>query len=381
MKLKDLYKDFTTSEKTSGIILMFCTILSLVLANSSVGPHYLRALHTELFSKPLEFWINDGLMTIFFLLVGLEIEREIYIGELADRKKSMLPVLAAIGGMIVPALIHFSINKGASTQNGFGIPMATDIAFSLAILSLLGKKVPLSLKVFLTALAIIDDLGAIIVIALFYSKGISFVYLSLAAAVFIILLILNRLKAYFLWIYLLLGMFMWFFMYRSGIHPTITGVLLAFAIPFGKGDVRSVSHKLQHRLHQPVAFLVLPLFALANTAIFIPSSFMQDLSSLNSLGIILGLCLGKPMGIFCFSLLGILLGWCVLPEEIKKQHLLWIGCIAGIGFTMSIFITLLAFTGDAIIASSKIAIILASLLSGLAGYIGLQFSLRSTENL
>ncbi|MCE3227807.1 MAG: nhaA [Bacteroidetes bacterium] len=375
MKLSKLYTDFTNSEKTSGIILLLCTVLSLILSNSTSGENYLHLFHIEIASKPVEFWINDGLMTIFFLLVGLEIEREIYIGELADIRKSLLPIIAAIGGMLIPALIHFSFNSGTDTQNGFGIPMATDIAFSLAVLSLLGNRVPASLKVFLTALAIIDDLGAIIVIALFYSKGFSVMYFSFAMALFGILILLNRLKVYRIWLYLIIGMIMWFCMYRSGIHATITGVLLAFAIPFGKGDEESISYKLQHKLHLPVAFIILPLFALANTAIKIPSGITDELSTSNSYGIIGGLLVGKPLGIFFFSVAGIMIGWCSLPVGLKKRHLLWTGLLAGIGFTMSIFITLLAFNDAGTITTSKVAIIIGSVISAILGFIGLRLTL------
>lgn len=376
MKLTKLYSDFTHSEKTAGIILLFCTVLSLVLANSSISENYLHLWHTEIATKSIEFWINDGLMTIFFLMVGLEIEREVYIGELSDIRKSLLPIMAAIGGMLIPALIHFSFNYGTATQNGFGIPMATDIAFSLAILSLLGKRVPSSLKVFLTALAIIDDLGAILVIAFFYSKSFSLFYFGSAMGLFGLMLILNQLKIYRLWLYLLIGMLMWFCMYRSGIHATITGVLLAFAIPFGKGTEDSISYRLQHKLHLPVAFIILPLFALANTAVHIPSGVINGLLTTNSCGIIYGLLAGKPLGIFIFSFIGISLGWCALPEGLKKRHLLWTGLLAGIGFTMSIFITLLAFNDPATINMSKIAIIIGSIISAVLGYLGLYFSLK-----
>ncbi len=377
MKLSKLYTDFTNSEKTSGVILLLCMVWSLVLSNSTISLNYLHLFHVVIAHKPLEFWINDGLMTIFFLLVGLEIEREVYVGELSDVRKSLLPVMAAIGGMLVPALIHFSLNFGTVTQNGFGIPMATDIAFSLAILSLLGKRVPASLKIFLTALAIIDDLGAIIVIALFYSKNFSIIYFGISMALFGSMLILNRLKVYRIWLYLIIGMVMWFCMYRSGIHATITGVLLAFAIPFGKGEEDSISYRLQHKLHMPVAFIILPLFALANTAIRIPSGILSDLSTANSCGIICGLLVGKPMGIFIFSFIGITIGWCTLPEGLKKIHLLWTGLLAGVGFTMSIFITLLAFSDPDIINTSKIAIIIGSAISAIFGYIGLRFSLKN----
>lgn len=379
MKLTKLFTDFTNSEKAAGILLLICTIISLSISNSHAGNNYAGFWHIKLLNEPIEFWVNDGLMTVFFLLVGLEIERELYIGELSDFKKFLLPVIAAVGGMLVPALIHFAFNSGTGTQNGFGIPMATDIAFSLAILSLLGKRVPVALKVFLTALAIIDDLGAILVIALFYSKGFSIVYFLLAMSLFVFMLILNRLKIYRLWIYLLTGMVMWFCMYRSGIHATVTGVLLAFAIPFGKGDENSISYKLQHKLHLPVAFFILPLFALVNTAIIVPAGVFNEMLSANSLGIILGLVLGKPIGIFLFSVFGIAVGWCVMPQGLKKRHLLWMGFLGGIGFTMSIFITLLAFTEPAIANSSKIAIIIGSLLAAVAGYIGLRITLKPTQ--
>ena len=319
-------------------------------------------------------------MTVFFLLVGLEIKREVFIGELSDIRKSLLPILAAVGGMIVPALIHFSLNYGTNTQSGFGIPMATDIAFSLAVLSLLGRRVPLQLKIFLTALAIIDDLGAIIVIAFFYAKGFSALYLGIAIVLFVLMLVLNRLKIYYISIYLLIGMIMWFCMYRSGVHPTISGVLLALAIPFGKGDEESLSYRLQQKLHSPVTFIVLPLFALANTAISIPIEVIKGLSSSNSYGIFLGLLAGKPLGIFSFSFIGITLGWCSLPNGLKKQHLFWIGLLAGIGFTMSIFITLLAFTDSVIIDTSKIAVIIGSIVSALLGYIGLRLTLKPQGN-
>jgi len=372
MKLSKLFKEFFESEKTSGLILILCTIISLALTNL-FGHSLWRAI---IFSKPLDFWINDGLMTIFFLLVGLEIEREIYKGELSNIRRAMLPILGAIGGMLVPAIIHLCFNFGSISQNGFGIPMATDIAFSLAILSLLGSRVPVSLKIFLTALAIIDDLGAIIVIALFYSKNISFTYLGFALLLFCLLLMLGRLKVYNIWIYLIGGVAMWFFMYRSGIHPAITGILLAFAIPFGDRHQTALSYQLQHRLHKPVAFIILPLFALANTAILIPSSVFTELTTPNSYGIIFGLFLGKPMGIFLFSIAGAAIGICSIPADINRRHLLWTGFLAGIGFTMSIFITLLAFKEGTLVYGSKIAIIIGSVLSGTFGYLGLRLTLK-----
>ena len=375
MKLTKLFNEFFNSEKSAGLILMLCSIASLLLANSAFGQNYIHLWHIDIISKPIEFWINDGLMTAFFLLVGLEIEREIYAGELSNIKKSLLPIFAALGGMVFPAIIHFLFNQGTIFQRGFGIPMATDIAFSLAILSLLGNRVPVSLKVFLTALAIIDDLGAIIIIALFYSTGFSFTYFGLSILIFAIMIILNRAKFYKIWVYLILGCVMWFCMYRSGIHPTITGVLLAFAIPFGNGDENSPSYNLQHSMHKTVAFFILPLFALANTAILFPSSFIDSLTNSNGYGILLGLLFGKPLGIFIFSILGVTMGLCSIPKEISKKHLIGVGLLAGIGFTMSIFITLLAFSENISIVSSKISVLIASVLAGSLGFLWLYITL------
>jgi NhaA family Na+:H+ antiporter len=359
---------FLDSEKSGGILLLSGTFISLVLANTVFANEYQFLWHYKLFAHSIEFWINDGLMTIFFLQVGLEIKHEIYIGELSNFKNALLPVLAALGGILVPALIHYSFNKGTFAQNGYGIPMATDIAFSLGILSLLGNRVPLSLKIFLTALAIIDDLGAIAIIALFYSSHLSLVYLGFSILIFAFLIFLNHKNFLSLWIYLAGGCVMWFCMHKSGIHATIAGVLLAFAIPSRLGHEKSPSGILQKMLHKPVTFIVLPLFALANTAISITPTFVGDLVSLNSLGIIFGLFLGKPIGIFLFSWIGLALGWCALPESLKLKHILSVGVLAGIGFTMSIFITLLAFNCPCIIDSSKIAVLVGSSLSGVVGF-------------
>jgi NhaA family Na+:H+ antiporter len=367
---------FLESEKSGGIVLVGCTVISLILANSTFSERYQHLWHFAIMLKPVEFWINDGLMTIFFLQVGLEIKREIYVGELNDLRKSLFPVLAALGGMLIPALIHFMFNRGTLSQNGYGIPMATDIAFSLGILSLLGNRVPLSLKVFLTALAIIDDLGAIIVIAIFYSTHFSFLYLAIALIIFCILILINRINVLSLWIYLLLGCALWLCVYRSGIHATISGVLLALTIPFRGGDDKSPSSRLQHLLHRPVVFMVLPLFALANTAVGISPDFISGLISSNSLGIILGLSLGKPIGIFLFSWIGLTVGWCVLPHTLKLKHILSIGMLAGIGFTMSIFIALLAFTDLQLVNNSKIAVLLGSMISAAIGLLSLSVMLK-----
>ena len=380
MQIPKPLASFFNSEKTPGLLLLFCTLLSMVIANTAFGKNYVHFWHLNVLWKPIEFWINDGLMTIFFLLIGLEMKRELYTGELSSLQKAMLPLIAAVGGMIVPAFIYFLFNKGTATQNGFGIPMATDIAFSLGILSLLGNKVPASLKVFLTALAIIDDLGAILLIAVFYSLHISFFYLGIAALLFLLMMLFNKLKVNKVWVYLLLGCGLWFCMYRSGVHATITGVLLAFVIPFGNGNSSSLSHRLEYLLHKPVSFFILPLFALANTAIVIPHSFSNELFTVNSLGIMLGLLVGKPVGIFLFSMTGIATGLCLLPGDIKRKDLFGVGILAGIGFTMSIFITLLAFTDAATIDSSKIAIILVSVLAETIGFLWLRSTLTIPDS-
>ncbi|NUY80498.1 Na+/H+ antiporter NhaA [Flavobacterium sp. MAH-1] len=367
MKITRLFNDFFHNEKSSGLILICCTVLSLILSNTG-GDGWLHFWHTDLGGESVEYWINDGLMTIFFLLVGLELEREVYIGELSDIKDATLPIFGAWGGMLIPAAIFVAVNFGLPSQRGAGIPMATDIAFALAILSLLGKRVPTSLKVFLTALAVIDDLGAILLIAIFYSNDISLVNLGIALAIFGGLLALNRLKVRNLIPYLLGGVAMWWFMLHSGVHATITGVLLAFAIPFGNGDEKSTSYILQDFLHKPVAFLILPLFALANTAIPIHGSLSETLRQPYSIGIALGLVVGKPLGIGLFSYIACKLGICKLPGDISWKAIIGVGALGGIGFTMSIFITLLAFDDGETIGHAKLVILLSSLLAAILGF-------------
>ena len=376
MKVTQLFKDFSTSEKSGGITLIASTIISIVLANSAFGNNYTHFWHSILGEQSIEYWINDGLMTIFFLLIGLELEREIYIGELSKIKEALLPIFGALGGMIIPAGIYLLLNFGTSTQSGAGIPMATDIAFALGILSLLGNKVPTSLKVFLTALAVIDDLGAIMVIAIFYTKAIIWLNLFIAMGIFIVLLALNRLKIRNLIPYLVGGVAMWYFMLNSGVHATITGVLLAFAIPFGNGDEKSTSYILQHFLHKPVAFIILPLFALANTAIMVNTDLSEIISQKFSLGISLGLIIGKPLGIVLLSFLAVTCGICKLPHDLNWKSIIGIGFLGGIGFTMSIFITLLAFDDFELQNSSKITILIASIIAALIGFILLHFSLK-----
>ncbi len=379
MKLTNTFKSFFESEKSGGLILLFVTILSLLLANSTIQTEYIEFWSREIGHHSITHWINDGLMTIFFLLIGLELEREIYHGELSSIKNATLPIFGALGGMVIPAGLFLLLNFGTITQNGAGIPMATDIAFAIGILSLLGNRVPASLKIFLTALAVIDDLGAIIVIAVFYTTSISFVNLFIALAIMGVLFILNRMKIYNLIPYLIGGVAMWYFMLNSGVHATITGVLLAFVIPFGDGSKKSPSYILQHFLHKPVAFIILPLFAIANTCITIDSNWSEGLSHSNSIGILLGLIVGKPLGISLFSFIGMSLGLCALPKDLKWKTIIGAGMLGGIGFTMSIFITLLAFKNDGedVITYSKIAILLASFVAGTMGYFWLKFILKN----
>jgi len=366
--LTDLLRRFLRSESKSGFILIGCTLLSLLLANSAIGETYVHFWHIPVEGRhTVEHVINDGLMTLFFLLVGLEIEREIYQGELSDIRAALLPLFAAFGGMACPALIYWLFNAGEATVRGAGIPTATDIAFALGVLMLLGKRVPISLKIFLTALAIIDDLGAIVVIAIFYSHGLAWGWLGAAIGIFALLGVFNRMGVSRLWLYLLPGLAAWYCMLHSGIHATLTGVILAFLIPFRDGGKASPSYILEHRLTGIVAFGVLPLFALANTGIVIPSGWYEGLFSHNSLGIMMGLMVGKPLGIFLFSLLAVTLGLSRLPDGMNWKHVLGAGLFGGIGFTMSMFVTLLAFNDPALVVASKIAIMAASVLSAVAG--------------
>jgi len=373
-RLSKYFNEFFENEKTGGLILIFATIISLFIANSSYQTQYNAFWHINIAGHGLAHWINDGLMAIFFLLIGLELEREIYQGELSNIKNASLPIIGALGGMLVPAAIFLFMNWGGQGQAGAGIPMATDIAFAIGILSLLGNKVPASLKVFLTALAVIDDLGAIIVIAIFYTQSLSLANLFIALGIWGVLIGLNRLKINNLPPYLIGGLAMWYFMLHSGVHATITGVLLAFAIPFGDGKAKTPSHKVLHFLHKPVAFFILPLFALANTSIALSEDWASGLSQNSSLGIMSGLIIGKPLGITLFAFLGVLLGICALPSDIKWKNILGAGMLGGIGFTMSIFITLLAYNDAAMIDNSKIAILIASTISGILGFIWLKIS-------
>lgn len=384
MKLK--LKSIFGSEQSSGVILIICVIFSLLIANSSAGE-----LFAELLAHPFGFeslhlqyslatWINDGLMAVFFLLVGLEIKREILEGELSDIKKASLPIFAAIGGMLVPALIYFAINHDTEYHAGWGIPMATDIAFSLAILSLLGKRVPISLKVFLAALAIVDDLGAILVIAIFYTTSLHWLYLGYCLAIVVLLIILNLKKVSQPIFYIIPGLLLWYFMHHSGIHATIAGVILAFCIP-NKTNRGSLLKRIEHSLHKPVSYFIMPVFAFANTNIMIDPQVFNNFFNPLSYGIMGGLIFGKFIGISLFSYIAIKLQLSSLPERSNWNSIFGVALLAGIGFTMSIFLAILSFPGHVDYQNeAKVAILLASLISGVAGFFLLKVNLDKAKN-
>lgn len=389
MLITQHFKKFLHNSQSSGILLIFCVAVSLMVANSSLGNAFQNLLDTKIGTEifhlnyPVSIWINDGLMAIFFLVVGLEIKREIVEGELSSFSNASLPIVAALGGMLVPALIFFLFNQGTDFAKGWAIPMATDIAFSLAIISMLGKKVPVSLKIFLAALAIVDDLGAIVVIAIFYTAQIHWDYLGLSALMVVILIILNRLNVVKHIFYLIPGVFLWYFMHHSGIHATIAGVLLAFAIPTNVSTTEiSPLEKLEQKLHLPVNFIIMPIFALANTNIAFKNGMVDGLFSNFGYGIILGLFLGKVIGINLFSYIFIKLKISTLPDKSSWSQMIGVGLLAGIGFTMSIFIALLSFKGfPEIQDEAKFAVLVASLLSGLVGFAVLNFSFKRRKGL
>lgn len=375
-----LFKNFFNSEKTGGILLIFCVVISLFIANSGAAKTFEQLLNSNLgfnvggilINYSISAWINDGLMAFFFLLVGLEIKRELLGGELASVQKASLPVLAAIGGMLVPAGIYFAINRSTDTAGGWGIPMATDIAFALAIIAMLGKNVPPSLKIFLAALAIADDLGAILVIAIFYTEQIHWHELYIAIAIVTALFTLNYFRIKSLWFYLVPGIFLWYFMHHSGIHATIAGVLLAFTIPIGENGSVSPLEKLEHTLTKPVNFLIMPVFALANTNITFEKEMISGLTSPLALGIILGLFAGKMVGVSLFSFIAVKLKLAKLPTAANWKHIMGVGMLAGIGFTMSIFISMLSFSDPTHITAAKFAILCTSVFSGLVGFVFLK---------
>jgi NhaA family Na+:H+ antiporter len=427
------FEHYLHAQTTTGLVLMFTTIVALILANSPLVDTYAHIFHTKIdlnvgdwkLSHSIHHWINDGLMAIFFFMVGLEIKREILVGELSNIKVAMLPILAAIGGMILPALIYYSINYGGEGANGWGIPMATDIAFAISALVLLGKRVSTALVTFLVALAIVDDLGAVTVIALFYTDQIHILPLVLAGVSFLILVLFNRFGIHTIFPYFVIGLIMWFFMLESGVHATIAGVIAAMTIPSRPklapveftshtknlldeydnypiatdhtmhenqkaillnikdtiDSVGSPSARLEHDLHLPVSLIVIPLFALANAGISIDfSSIGNTIVEPVSLGIIAGLIFGKVLGIAGVAWLAVKLGIAKLPEGSTMNQVFGVAFLGGIGFTMSIFVADLAFLGnDALIFQAKVGILSASLFAGIFGFLWLKYVAKKEE--
>jgi NhaA family Na+:H+ antiporter len=428
-KLLNPIQEFMHAETSGGIVLIICTVIALAWANSPFADSYHHLWHTYLsiniggyeLKHSLHHWINDGLMVIFFFVVGLEIKRELLVGELSSIKKAALPVAGALGGMIIPALIYFYFNSGKEGAAGWGIPMATDIAFVVGIMALLGPKFPFPLKIFILALAIVDDIGAVLVIAIFYTADISLYALFIAALILIILIVLNRLGVRSLIVYSVAGIALWLVFLKSGVHATVAGVLLAFTIPassrintkiFSKeqkeiinkfenaGDdgenvltneerltliqamesncekILTPLQKFEHLLHPWVAFLIMPIFALANAGVTIGSGFTEALFNPISIGIILGLFLGKQLGIFGFSYLAIKLGLASKPSGVNFDKMYGAGILAGIGFTMSLFIANLAFPTENLLNVAKVGVLTASLISGVVGFIIVKLSLK-----
>ena len=415
------FQRFFQLEASSGILLIICTIGALAWANSPWAESYHHLWETEVtfafgdfeLSKHLIHWINDGLMAIFFFVVGLEIKRELLTGELASPQKAALPIMAAIGGIVVPAGIYIAFNFNGPYVNGWGVPIATDIAFALGVLVLLGKRVPLALKVFLTALAIVDDLGAVLVVAIFYTDQIYWESVGIAAGILAFLTVLNLTGVRYVPLYGIIGIILWVVVLKSGIHATIAGVLLALTIPArtkdpvtgfaqdhkslmgelkqvhtqtdtewldhtgqtilqsmyaNAGKMISPLYRLEHGLHSWVGYLVMPIFALANAGVQVSGESMQHFGDPVLLGILLGLVIGKPVGILLASLLAIRLGWAALPRGLTRMHLLGAACLGGIGFTMSIFIANLAFAGPDVLQLAKLGILAGSIIAGVAGW-------------
>ena len=379
-KISSFFKWYIKHETSAGITLLVMTILALLVSNSFLSEIYFKELKTYyslgfgdfVLKMSVHHWINDALMAVFFLLVGLEIKREFVEGELSRPAQAALPILGAVGGMLVPALIYVAFNyQDPYTIKGWAIPSATDIAFSIGVLSLLGSRVPLSLKVFLVALAIIDDMGAVIIIALFYTTKLNLTFISLMLLCFSILIILNRMNVKYLSIYLLIGLFMWFFTYKSGVHATIAGVLLAIAIPHksDKSHHTSMLKHLEHTLAPYVSFLIMPIFAFANAGVSFDGMSINMLFEPVPLGILLGLFLGKQLGVFAFSYGAIKLGFAEKPSGASWTSFYAVGVLTGIGFTMSLFVGNLAFPNSEVIDGVKIGVLLGSLFSTLLGYV------------
>ena len=387
MVLRSVIRNFVRLESSSGILLLIAGLIALVLSNSSFAGVFDHILHLKLyfgtnlplFYKSIQHWINDGLMVIFFFVVGLELKREFLEGELSMPSQAILPVIAAVGGMAVPAIFYLLFNfNNPETFQGWAIPSATDIAFSLGVLSLLGKKVPISLKIFLMALAIIDDLGAIIIIALFYSSNLEIFSLLVVLFILFFLYLCNRRNLQNIWIYILLGFFLWIFIQNAGIHATISGVLLAIFVPHKKTKQGSLLTCAENKLHPWVAYLIMPLFALTNAGVYLGDVSLASLSNPVPLGIMTGLFFGKQIGVFFTTFLLIKMGYARLPSGSNWIQMYGIAMLAGIGFTMAMFINFLAFDTDIYINQAKIAILIASFMSAVLGYILLNF--KSSRN-
>ena len=386
-------KDFLKKDSSSGILLIIVTILALILQNSALSGIYTGFLHTPVevrfgelqIAKPLLLWVNDGLMAIFFFVIGLEVKREVMEGHLSSLSQITLPGIAAVGGMVVPALVFVAFNNGAEfAMNGWAIPTATDIAFALGILSLLGNRVPVSLKIFLMALAIIDDLGAIVIIALFYTSELSSISISIAGASLLILFIMNRLNVARQAAYILVGIILWVSVLKSGVHATLAGVALAFLIPLHSKDENgkpfSMSHNMEHGLHYWVAFFILPLFAFVNAGVDLRGISVEEMAGPVPLGIMAGLFIGKQVGVFGFSWIAIKLGIASLPKDATWMTLYGVAVLTGIGFTMSLFVDSLAYNDTKIFHyADKLAILLGSLFSGLLGYLVLKLATKDKE--
>ena len=383
---------FISTEAFSGVLLLAAALVALVWANSPWQSAYDRLLHTPVgmpiggfaFERDAHFWINDGLMVVFFFVVGLEIKRELYAGELSTLRRAALPAFAALGGMLVPAGIYILFNVGTPAAGGAGVPMATDIAFAVGILALLGKRVPPALRILLLALAVIDDLGAIVVIAVFYSSGISVGGLAVAAAGIVFILLMQKVGLRSPWSYVLPGLVTWAGVYASGVHPTIAGVVIGLCTPVRPSptvagrDAPSPVERLQRALHGWVAFAIMPLFALANAGVTFGNARLGGNGATVLLGVVVGLVVGKPVGVMCFSWLAVRAGAAALPSGMKWSSVLVVGLVAGIGFTMALFIATLAFPPGPLIDVAKLAILLASLIAGVIGLAAGRLLLRST---
>ncbi|HGO5856239.1 TPA: Na+/H+ antiporter NhaA [Mannheimia haemolytica] len=385
-------KEFLKSEASGGVLLLVFAFAAIVCANTSLSDFYFEFLQTIVsvqfgefaLNKPLLLWVNDGLMAVFFTLVGLEVKKELFEGSLSSYKKAIFPAIAAVGGMIVPAIIYWAINQNhPEFHNGWAIPMATDIAFAVGIVALLGARVPLALKTFLLALAIIDDLGAIVVIAIFYSQEISVQALTIAAIAIIGLVLLNRFKVTSLCAYLVVGLVLWTSVLKSGVHATLAGVIIGFCVPLKGKHGERPAEELEHILAPWCAYMILPIFAFANAGVYLLEMGMEQLSSPLPLGIALGLIIGKTLGVFGFSYLAVLFRLASLPQGVNFKQIFAIAVLCGIGFTMSMFLASLAFdvseAGESITALARLGILLGSAVSAILGYTLLRMATKQNN--